>query len=255
MSETLQHLPENRRGRDLLVGDLHGCVSLLEGELDRIHFDPETDRVIAVGDLIDRGPESDLVAYLLLKPWFYSVLGNHDISFAARVIEPQDWSRWEIPGAHPWATSLDEDHVDYLRRLFSRLPWALEIETEVGLVGVVHAEVPPMFHHWREFILELDGPIGPELRDQALNNRELHSLSGMRTTGDEEDAARYVLDGVVHVVHGHSPAPDYAVHRLANRYWIDCGAWEAAARPDIAARSRPRPRLAIVDARRPGALL
>ena len=46
----------NPNGRDLIVGDLHGCVSKFRARLDEVGFDPARDRVFALGDLIDRGP-------------------------------------------------------------------------------------------------------------------------------------------------------------------------------------------------------
>lgn len=246
----LQRLPRNPHGRDLLVGDLHGCVSLLESELARVGFNADQDRVIAVGDLVDRGPESDDVGYLLLQPWFHSVLGNHDLSFAARKVDPGSWAHWEIPGCHPWATSLEEDHCDHLRELIARLPWAMEIETEAGLVGIVHAELPRPYTDWGQFTADLDaGPNGLALREQAVGNRYLHRLA---TSGAIGDASTYEVTGVAHVVHGHSSSDDCRIHRLANRYWIDCRSWEAASPSRYAIASMGSPRLAIVDARDPG---
>lgn len=258
MSNTVLHLPRNTAGRDLLVGDIHGCVSLLEQELERVGFDPETDRVIAVGDLVDRGPESELINFLLLQSWFYSTLGNHDVSCAARLIDPEHWQHWETPYSHPWATSLEEDHLGDIQRHIARLPWVIEIDTVVGLVGVVHATVPEIFSDWASFKRELDGPRALELRGEAVWSRTLHRLSRSTELGSSEDEATdaaYHLDGVAHVVHGHSPADDYTIHRLANRFWIDCGAYEAAGRPDLAARLARPPRMTLVDAMEPGSPL
>jgi len=68
-------------GRTYFVGDLHGCHSQLMQQLDEISFDFANDRLICVGDLIDRGPETISCIGLLHKPWFYSVLGNHEQMF------------------------------------------------------------------------------------------------------------------------------------------------------------------------------
>ena len=72
-------LQSTAKGRDLVVGDLHGHRSLLEQELDRLGFDPSCDRVLSVGDLIDRGPESFETLSLIDEPWFHAVLGNHEL--------------------------------------------------------------------------------------------------------------------------------------------------------------------------------
>jgi len=72
-------LARNQKGRDFVVGDLHGHRSLFEVELDRLGFDPNCDRVASVGDLIDRGPESLDTLSLIEQPWFCAVLGNHEL--------------------------------------------------------------------------------------------------------------------------------------------------------------------------------
>lgn len=66
----------NSLGRDFIVDDLHGCLDLLDIELDRVGFDPAVDRLFSVGDLIDRGPDSMGCLRLLNKPWFFAVRGN-----------------------------------------------------------------------------------------------------------------------------------------------------------------------------------
>ncbi len=43
---------------DYAIGDLQGCRQPFRALLEAIGFDPRTDRVWLVGDLINRGPES-----------------------------------------------------------------------------------------------------------------------------------------------------------------------------------------------------
>ena len=71
-------LPVNTKGNDYVVGDIHGHAKKLLKQLDGIGFDATVDRLICVGDLIDRGPESIEALALLNEPWFFSVLGNHE---------------------------------------------------------------------------------------------------------------------------------------------------------------------------------
>jgi serine/threonine protein phosphatase 1 len=72
------YLPENTAGRDFIVGDIHGCTELLGKILLHVNFDKTVDRLISVGDLVDRGPDSIAALQLLGKPWFHAVLGNHE---------------------------------------------------------------------------------------------------------------------------------------------------------------------------------
>lgn len=83
---TVIHHPANTTGRDFIVGDLHGCTNMLLALLDHIHFDPSVDRVFSVGDLVDRGPDSEGCLTLLEYPWFHAVLGNHDAMLMAWIL-------------------------------------------------------------------------------------------------------------------------------------------------------------------------
>lgn len=52
------HFKQNKHGRDLFVGDIHGNFSLLIHALKHLHFDKYKDRLFSVGDLTDRGEDS-----------------------------------------------------------------------------------------------------------------------------------------------------------------------------------------------------
>jgi len=70
---------------DYAIGDLQGCLQPFLGLLRQIDFQPDTDRVWLVGDLINRGPESleTLRQVKALGPSARVVLGNHDLFFLA----------------------------------------------------------------------------------------------------------------------------------------------------------------------------
>src|SRR5215467_1521790 len=65
-------------GRTIVVGDIHGCFDELTELLGLFNLQSD-DRVIAVGDLITKGPKNREVLDLLMSdPRFSSVVGNHD---------------------------------------------------------------------------------------------------------------------------------------------------------------------------------
>lgn len=74
----IQRIPKNLQGRDFVIGDLHGCLPLLQRLLDRVNFDPAQDRLFSTGDLIDRGPFTPDCLRFLNEPWFFMVMGNHE---------------------------------------------------------------------------------------------------------------------------------------------------------------------------------
>lgn len=67
--------------RVLAIGDIHGCLRALEGVLDMARPGPE-DTVVALGDYIDRGPDSRGVVERLLalaaETRLVPLLGNHE---------------------------------------------------------------------------------------------------------------------------------------------------------------------------------
>jgi hypothetical protein len=63
--------------RTIIVGDVHGCVDELGRLLDEV-APGASDRVLFVGDLIARGPDSRGVLALYRQVKGQSVLGNHE---------------------------------------------------------------------------------------------------------------------------------------------------------------------------------
>ena len=61
-----------------IVGDVHGCAAELEELLEHVHFTPGRDRLVLVGDLVVRGPDSHGVLALALEVGASAVRGNHE---------------------------------------------------------------------------------------------------------------------------------------------------------------------------------
>jgi hypothetical protein len=63
--------------RTIVVGDLHGCVDELRDLMRACGYAPG-DRLVAVGDLVAKGPDSQGVVQLLREEGGLAVMGNHD---------------------------------------------------------------------------------------------------------------------------------------------------------------------------------
>ena len=65
--------------RRIFVGDIQGCREPLERLLDAVSFEPGRDRLLPVGDLVNKGPDSEGTLDLLMRLDAWPVLGNHDL--------------------------------------------------------------------------------------------------------------------------------------------------------------------------------
>ena len=68
-----------------VVGDIQGCLTPLKTLLQKLQFNPSKDRLISVGDAVNRGPQSleTLRFCMSLGNSFKMVLGNHDLHLLA----------------------------------------------------------------------------------------------------------------------------------------------------------------------------
>lgn len=71
-------IPKNEHGRDFIIGDIHARKKRFKKALDSVNFDKEKDRLLALGDLIDRGKDGIFILNELRNDWFYSICGNHE---------------------------------------------------------------------------------------------------------------------------------------------------------------------------------
>jgi serine/threonine protein phosphatase 1 len=139
-------LPENGRGRDFVVGDLHGHRLLLEDALDRAGFDPRCDRVLSVGDLVDRGPQSLATLELVEEPWFHAVLGNHELmllNYLGRYNSRMHSKKAYVHGGGAWivdAVARNPNRVARLAERVASLPLALHVSGTAPF-NVTHADL------------------------------------------------------------------------------------------------------------------
>jgi hypothetical protein len=102
----IQFIDQNTKGRDFIIGDIHGCFDELQKLLSSVAFDHSVDRLISVGDLVDRGPKNIEVLKFFLQHYgksVFAVKGNHDEMFEMNVLNMMDTS-YEYSSRVDWGT-------------------------------------------------------------------------------------------------------------------------------------------------------
>ncbi|HLE63255.1 MAG TPA: metallophosphoesterase family protein, partial [Pyrinomonadaceae bacterium] len=121
--------------RTIVIGDIHGCYDELVSLLEHVELKRE-DRVVAVGDLVVKGPKNVQVLDLFRSDSrFSSVIGNHDLALV------RFWrgDSIELKAAQKLAAAeLESDWRTYYEYLNS-LPFIIDL----GKYLVVHAGLRP----------------------------------------------------------------------------------------------------------------
>jgi len=131
--------------RRIFIGDVQGCREELETLLHRCRFDPATDALHPVGDLVNRGPDSLGALRLLKQLGAEPVLGNHDLHLlrtaAGRRLLREDDTLEPI---------LFADDRDELLDWLAAQPFVRRFDD----LYLVHAGIHPA---WRDPVAELVG--------------------------------------------------------------------------------------------------
>jgi serine/threonine protein phosphatase 1 len=215
-------LKKNLIGRDIIVTDPHACFLLLKESLTKVFFNKHKDRLFIAGDLVDRGENSHVAAEWIKQDWCFSVIGNHDAPFAFSGREHLFSKNLTCFPCDPWFSKITEDEFKSFCEVFkTHLYPAIEIETDNGLVGIVHGELP-IGNSWTDLVNKLNANDYDFLHD-CIWNRHLAKIA--QSSMDNENLEYHVPD-VSHLFHGHSPSKklDYMPYNLANRYYIDTAA-------------------------------
>ena len=196
-----KHIPINVSGIDYFVGDIHGNKQALLTKLTEINFNYKQDRLFAVGDIIDRGEDSVGCIDLLIEPWFFSVLGNHEEMYLRSFDEPL-FRELLVKNGGSWVNVLSDSpavllNLAHLVRL--KMPLSITVETEVGLIGITHADAPNKFN------------------DIVKSDKCFQNCLWFREDFNNKKAK--IIKDITLSVHGHNSVKTPTV--LGNQVWID----------------------------------
>lgn len=90
--------------RTIIIGDIHGCYRELVKLLEKVKFDRKADRLISLGDLMDRGTQSyevfDFFRHLKTETGDRCVIirGNHEDMMMNAALWSGDSPLWKNNG-------------------------------------------------------------------------------------------------------------------------------------------------------------
>ena len=170
-------------GRTIVIGDIHGCYDELLALLRKADFGAD-DSVVAVGDLIVKGPKNRQVLDVFIEDKrFRAVLGNHDRAIKRYMRGKKD----SLKGAQAKAFHELKNDAERYYLFLQSLPPMIDLGSHL----VVHAGLRP---------------------GVALTRQKTGDLTELRTLGKNRASRKGtpwydVYDGEKIVLFGHWPAP------------------------------------------------
>ncbi|MEZ5275883.1 MAG: metallophosphoesterase [Opitutaceae bacterium] len=114
---------EKEPKRIIAIGDVHGCARELEQLITRANPRPR-DRIIFLGDLVNRGPDSRAVVRMARDLKAQSLIGNHEVRLLhyhntgqTRNLKPHDYTTIKQLADEDWAYLTGMKDRIYIRKL------------------------------------------------------------------------------------------------------------------------------------------
>lgn len=207
MSDLLKRLQINEQGRDFVIGDLHGNIDLFNKMMLELSFDRKIDRIVSVGDLIDRGLHSYECLQLTELDYFHAVKGNHELMFESYHDGKDPWNNF-IRNGGSWYHTLNKVEQNHCNSMIGVLPFAIEVYTNDGVYGITHADCP--YSDWNDVV--------PYLYDYNVQQNIVwcrHRIFSKYS---------YDVANVFKTIHGHTISNDFVQNM--NSIWCDLGAYK-----------------------------
>lgn len=185
--------------RTIIVGDIHGCLEEFEELLKVVEFRPNRDRLVLLGDLVDRGPDPVGVVRRARELGAESVLGNHEEKHLR--FRRHEAKKYANPSyKNPMKLFTDARLVEH--QSYSAEDWAwlekLPITLRVAPDWiVVHAGFEPAF------------PLDKQKAEKMLRVRYVDADGKMKAISSDKDQPPGTVQWAsacqepVHVVYGH----------------------------------------------------
>jgi serine/threonine protein phosphatase 1 len=189
-------------GRIIAIGDIHGCHQEFSELLERLELTKD-DRLILVGDLINRGPDSCKVIDLARQYRAISLLGNHELrllNYRKNRVTADDIDRDTDADTYRKLRAEDWAYLESMRLTYQ--------DEELSTV-FVHGGFLPNEPWQRQ-------PADIVTRIQSINKE---GRACKRADAPDAPAWADLWNGPPFVVYGHTPRPE--VYRLKWSVGID----------------------------------
>lgn len=177
--------------RTIFVGDIHGCINEFNELLRKLSYNPEEDRLILLGDLIDRGPDSIAVVAKAKEMRVECLMGNHEHKFI-KWFRSQG-TRVDVYNKRDFYTKLSGQDIVYIHDM----PTSIELDNIIA----VHAGLKPGI------------ALSSQTKDDLMylrytdQDRKFVSLKKINKLGKEATGAIFWTEfwtGPKNVVYGHN---------------------------------------------------
>lgn len=244
-----------------IVGDVHGEIEALRSVLGHLGYTEDghhlqSRRIVFIGDLTDRGPDSpaviNLVAKLIDSGRAQCVLGNHDLNILLK--HPRDENEWFYGKAFfdgdvivPQVLA-DNAIRQEVRALFRKLPIALVRDDlrivhacwNDAMIGIARGatDVVGLYKQQRQLIQSTFADLELDIIDQKLERQNKNPVK-LLTSGPEERTDEPIETGGkiryerrvewwndyrgVFCVFGHYSIPDGRDRGNASAFCVDYG--------------------------------
>ncbi|TMO54441.1 metallophosphoesterase [Pseudoalteromonas phenolica] len=169
-ADSIRHITLDDAQRVFVVGDIAGNLDQINTALDRVGFTPNKDVLIALGDMIDRGPDSMGVLKLLRKLNSLTLLGNHEHLMIESILGQDQLARqlWHKNGGS-WSNEVQHEQLEAVCHWLLEQSLSMVVEYQGHQVGLSHTL--PIQWSWGVFPVDKRAVVSALLWDRELVKR------------------------------------------------------------------------------------
>lgn len=122
--------------RTIVIGDVHGCIDEFNELIKLLSYNKKNDRLILLGDLLDRGPDSVAVIKKAREMDLECILGNHEAKYLKWFNSSA--SGKNIRGKQEYYNNLSVEDSNYI----FHMPLSLKIDNTILVHAGVRSDIP-----------------------------------------------------------------------------------------------------------------